>query len=383
MDLILGIDLCENNTQVSYYFEKDNDIVSVPFSGNRMIIENDQPLSSVISEIANGNPDVKEAYKKYIIGLLDNAVHHTTIENIAWIGVTLENYHIDALDVLKQIFTELGFGKKVSFISHEESFCNYVVTTKKELWNSGCALIDFSSKGLKFSLLNNARIPEGNVITVNSTDIAAKEVKQILAGELDLKDASDFLVQVTNENFGKQIVSSVYLTGAIFDKFELPKEYTQFLCSKRRAFAGQNLFVKGACIEAAIKAKAFDMSEYIFACANRLTATIEMDIVEKGVPMKFRIAKAGNNWYASTRVFDCILNATEAVSLRVTNLGAKDSKSISISLDEIPKRPAKTTRVEIGFSFKGADRCLVTIKDKGFGEFFKSSGTVIHRELEL
>lgn len=41
-----------------------------------------------------------------------------------------------------------------------------------------------------------------------------------------------------------KIVSAVYLTGAGFEAENLPKELTHVLCARRKAFAGQNLFVK-------------------------------------------------------------------------------------------------------------------------------------------
>ena len=54
-----------------------------------------------------------------------------------------------------------------------------------------------------------------------------------------------------------------------------------------------------------------------------------------------------------------------------------------VDISEIPFREGRTTRISIHVEFMDADRCNITIKDLGFGEFVKSSGKVIHRELTL
>ena len=54
-----------------------------------------------------------------------------------------------------------------------------------------------------------------------------------------------------------------------------------------------------------------------------------------------------------------------------------------VDISEIPFREGKTTRVSVSVSFVDSDRCNITIKDLGFGEFVKSSGKVISKELVL
>lgn len=382
-DLILGIDLCEASSQISYYKESAKDIESIPFWGSTMILKNETLLSQRIEAMNAGNPEAKESLKKHVGELTETALRHTGSDRIAWICVALEQFHTAVLDALEQIFGELGYENRISFISHVESYCHYVVMTRRELWNSGCMLIDFSREGLFFHCLHNSKLKDGTVITVDSARVTDGPVQEVLEGRKTLDECAIYLEKEARGRFEKQIISSVYLTGEIFDTPQIPQNVLDFLCTRRRVFAGQNLYVKGACIAAAVRAKRIDLPEFIFACQHRLTTTIEMDIVEKGVPMRFRIARAGSNWHEATRSFDCILNQCDRIDLRLTNLGAQEGRRENISLEEIPYRGPKATRVEIKFAFMGADRCLVTVRDKGFGDFFKSSGIVIYRELEL
>lgn len=382
-ELIVGMDISENISLISYYNDRIKDVESVPFWGNQMVLNNAKPLSVMLKEAQEVTGGKNCELKSHIELMLESVYKYTGAGKITHLCVTTDTYHITLLDTVKSIFESLGYGDEVSYISHVESYCHYVVTTRKELWGSGCALMDFTDAGLRFDMFRSTKTKEGIVVTVDSYNYTDGDVAHIIDGSKTLEDGSQYVEKLAREHFDRQIISSIYLTGEKFDEPYLPKNLLNYLCGKRRVFAGQNLYVKGACVAAAANTDKVDLSEFIFACDNRLTTTIEMDILEKGVPMRFRIAKAGNNWYASSRKFDCILNQVDSAELKLYNLGAATARKVNVPLNLIPYRPPKMTRVEMCFDFKGQDRCLVTVKDNGFGEFYKPSGVVVHQELEL
>lgn len=382
-ELIMGMDLTENSSQISFYNDKTKDIESIPFWGSQMILSNPKSLSEMVMEATEAAKIEECTIYKHIETMLENAYKVTAIPKIAKICVTIDNFHITVIELLKKVFKKFGLEKEINFISHVESFCHYVITTKRELWGSGCVMMDFTREGLYFHRLYGNKFAEGTIILVSSECFKDGEIGEIIEGNRTLEEGGVYLEKITRQQFDKQIISSVYLTGEKFDEPQLPKSFLGYLCNKRRVFAGQNLYVKGACVAAASRAGKLDISEFILACENRLTTTIEMDIAERGVPMRFRIAKAGTNWYEARRSFDCILNQADSIDLKLINLGAKEARRVSIPLEKIPYRPPKMTRLEMSFDFKGADRCIVTFRDKGFGDFYKASNAVIHTELEL
>ena len=67
-------------------------------------------------------------------------------------------------------------------------------------------------------------------------------------GAADLDMLSDILTQDADKLIGKKAASSVYLTGRGFDTTRLPDAFLKCICNRHRLFAGQNLYVKGACI---------------------------------------------------------------------------------------------------------------------------------------
>lgn len=59
------------------------------------------------------------------------------------------------------------------------------------------------------------------------------------------------------------------------------------------------------------------------------------------------------------------------------------NEHFKIDLTEFPKRPSKTTRIEVNFRYVAENKFEVEIKDLGFGEFFKSSEMSIKKEITL
>ena len=52
-------------------------------------------------------------------------------------------------------------------------------------------------------------------------------------------------------------------------------------------------------------------------------------------------------------------------------------------MTEFPKRPPKTTRISVDFKYLTENKFQITITDLGFGEFFKSSGMSVTKEIEI
>ena len=54
-----------------------------------------------------------------------------------------------------------------------------------------------------------------------------------------------------------------------------------------------------------------------------------------------------------------------------------------IDISSIPYREGKTTRIRMDIYAVSQDKCMLTIKDLGFGEIFRTSGRVITEEIDL
>ncbi|MFQ9208181.1 MAG: DUF5716 family protein [Clostridium fessum] len=56
---------------------------------------------------------------------------------------------------------------------------------------------------------------------------------------------------------------------------------------------------------------------------------------------------------------------------------------MKIPLEGFPKRPDRTTRIEMAFGCTGEDTMIVMIRDLGFGELFPATNRMIKQEVSL
>ena len=108
-----------------------------------------------------------------------------------------------------------------------------------------------------------------------------------------------------------------------------------------------------------------------------------MNLIQRGQETSMIVAAAGDNWYDQSATIDVIPSQQDCVEFIVTPQDVKKKKTVSIPLEGFPKRPDRTTRVQIQISFLDERTMDVKLKDQGFGELFPSSGVQIRQEVML
>jgi len=383
-ELILGIDICDQFSQVSYYDVKTQAAESVPLNGTVMILKNPVPLNIIFENAQQGLPILMNELTNLVGYLLDSAKKFRKISEIIKICVTVEEFNITLLDALKTVLSVYGYNSdRVSFISHEESYAYYVFSMKKELWSGGVLLLDYSSKGIATFQLSNFKIKNSDIIVEECQIFEDNELLEVMKGEKSLDEVDEQLVKIAKQLMNAKVISSIYLTGAGFDTNHLPSEFLKVICNRQRVFVGQNLYVKGACIAACESVAPTKYTNTIFACKNRITTGIEIEIVERGKNRILRVVKPGTNWYEAGRTMDFIVDDCNEIRLKMIPVAEKVQYEEIIDLSEFPYRTNKTTRIKMEFEFTADDRCLVTVKDKGFGDIVRSSGKIIYKNLKI
>lgn len=382
--LVLGIDVCNEYSHVSYYDKSKSLPESIPFIGNVNILENPKKLNDMFDSAASVGEDVEELAN--LLGYIISAARkHCGCREIDRICITTPQFDITVLDRFKAACIRLGGNmEKIEFISHEESFAYYAFNMHRDLWINGVVLMDYSSDGLTACRMELVNVKGTNVIveseyTAHNEDEIMRTVKS--GGEIGLDVVADRLLQCASEVMEGKATSSVYLTGIGFDTTKLPDEFLKYICNKHRVFAGQNLYVKGACNSA--WETYIGRNDVLVACRNRLSSTIDMDIVERGKNKIFRIAQAGANWYSSSREVDFIVDECSSLTLHIQPANGQKPYDEVVDFADFPYRQGKMSRINVLFEFTGDDRCNITVKDKGFGEFIKSSGKVVYKTIEL
>ena len=85
---------------------------------------------------------------------------------------------------------------------------------------------------------------------------------------------------------------------------------------------------------------------------------------------------AGTNWFDAKKEIDFILAKHNGVPLTVTPLNTGRQRIAEITLEGLQVRGNRTNRIGLSVFMEDADTVAIEIIDKGFGEFFPSTGQI-------
>ena len=95
------------------------------------------------------------------------------------------------------------------------------------------------------------------------------------------------------------------------------------------------------------------------------------------------LSNIGEYWHQAKSKAECIMEKPTEASFEIQEIMNHANESLKIDLKDFPKRPPNTTRLEINFRYLSENSFEIEIKDLGFGEFFKSSGMSVKKEITL
>ncbi len=314
--------------------------------------------------------------------LLDHIRKMVSCETFSYICVTMESLSKRRIDYILKAFSDLGYKEEqVRVISHTESFVYYTLCQPKELRTNDVVLYDFTQEHFTYRRINISRGTTPTIIQVD-TDDYTEEIPYDMVLSTEKEQADEQFMELIRSALKRGIVSTVYLTGQGFFE-QWADNSTQVLCSKRRVFLGCNLLVKGAAYAGQLRYVKDYFEDCVFYCEGRTKVDISLLVEHGDKQMPLLLSRAGTNWYEAGAITEGILDQTDQVTFVVTSPITKMSQNYVVDLREFPVRPNKTTRIEINLSYNNEEQCTILIKDKGFGEIFKSSGKSIRKLIKL
>ena len=305
----------------------------------------------------------------------------TSIMSIENITVNLREINYDIRSTLYEVFRLLKLpADKIKLQSCAESFVYYVLEEDRSIWEKGAQLFDFSRDGFFEKQLSVQKGPEGDLVYVfekTHDEFSYQGLENYsYVDHLDEK-LKELIQEILQEN----PISSVYFTGEGFNELWFVKTL-QEVSERARAFKGNNLYAKGACL-AGFRRADETLKDYNIICDGRTKATIAVEAVYKGSPCILNLSKAPVDYYDAGLVTDFILDNVTSIRFYVTSLVSRERTFVDFDLSSFPERPNKTTRVEIAIHYFNDCECEISVTDKGFGEFFKGSGEKVVKRLNM
>lgn len=404
--LVIGIDLCNEYTQVSCAEEEKTWTIPTVICKNKHADEwyigeeayahtlmgdgiiVDQLVKLVLKDGTATLSDIKyegmDLIKLFIRKILEYPEQEYGIMNISQLVIAVRKLEPKLIKALYACAKELQIPKeRVHVISHTESFVYYVLSQKKEIWNNLVGMFDLSENQLSYYEMKVQRGLKKTTVVAECENLEEGFNLDILDTLSGARLGDKILCSCGERLMQKKLYSSVFLAGKGFLKRDWAEDFMKLLCSKRRVYMEPAVFAKGASYKAADYLN--DTTSYPFTCIceGRLDTTVSLNVRHKGQETSVVLAAAGDSWYEMHATLDVITEQQDSVDLVLTPLDAKKPKTVNIPLEGFPKRPERTTRVRVQVTFMDERTMEVTLKDIGFGELFPSSGIQIRQEVMI
>ncbi len=400
--LILGMDLCDGSLQLAYLDEK-GEMVSVSPLGNDAgkyriptALCTDpqyrQWYCGADAQKLKGREgivycdDLIERAKNYdgepvLGGLTPTALftHYfrmvltalrdkTGGQIIKGLTVSVKQDDIAAVPVIKDAFAQLGIeDDRLSVITHPEAFMNYVVSQKRDIWINDVGLFYLSADAFEYYRLTFGKKQGPICVVTEKNDLSSYlDGAAVVAGET--KNAVNDFKEAVSKMINKQMVSALYFTGPGFES-AWADDVLKGLCTGRRIFRGQNLFVKGSGYKARrVFAQEEDDEQFVYIAPDALKSSISLKAYKDGGYEEELLADISTPYSEASKTVEVIMDGTNELDLIVHNVLKKDFVCAIMTLDNLEERTDKSERLSITLSFVDRDTCVITVRDIGFGE---------------
>lgn len=416
-ELILGIELREEYAQITYYHQsvkepltlagvQGTDQYQLPMAlrqgadgrwqlwdGAPQMDGEDRDICRISDlfgkifrqePIRNGNENIEPArilsvYFQLCLAQLKLLTQNTKVQ----VMVTVKELTEELGEVIAEALVGCGIDRKQIYVQdYLSSFYYYTVNQKKELWYQDVALLTYEEEAIVGYILHIDRSTKPALATAEK--IARQPMDDsVRAGRSDQdwnREKDRLFFELLKKVFERRTVSVSYLMGDYFNK-SWAERSIQYLCYKRHAFQGMNLYSKGACYAAMERAGLIGDRGILFKGRDMITVNLGMEMRIRGKESYYTLIEAGINWYEAHHVCEFIPDNEWEIRLVSKGLAEGDVVVHSMRLPHMPARPNRASKLRMTVYFSSPTHCHVEIEDLGFGEMYKPSGLVWKREI--
>lgn len=343
----------------------------------------------VVCDVRFSTITIVEKYFRKVLLLLKK---HFPNENIKQLMVTIEKFDSYLIDTIYAALENMGILKdRVSIQSHGQSYIYYALSQKKELWMNDVGMFDFNEQGLQYYQISIDRRNHPMVVGLLCKDftqtLCYNMLEECACDGTSMQGANfeniEYIFEnITNHVLHKQIISTLYLTGNGFEG-EWADRVIKELCIGRRIFKGMNLYTKGACYAAREVLNKGRFEDFIFISEEMVANEVTMKTYYDAKLNDVVLVNAAASWHEIDHKFDVILDDEKEIAFVVKNVLKRESKKLLFALDGLVTRPNKMTRLTIKVKCLDKHTCMITVKDKGFGEFYPSTNRIWEMVIQL
>ena len=402
--LIIGIDLCDTYTQATVLGREEawmlptvicrkksadkwcvgEDAYRYTLVGEGVIV--DKLLSLAMKDGTATICSVKYAgtdlLKKFLEKILDMIRAEYPDSSVAQLVISLKNMEMRLMDELMYCADYLKIPREnVHIASHTECFVYYVLSQRRDVWGGQVGMFSLSDEDLRYYELKVARGPRQMTAWAEHEELEEGFNLSVLDTGSGAKMADKILCACAERFLQKKLFSSIFLTGKGFARTDWAPEFMKQVCHRRRVFVEPSLFAKGAALKAEDYLHEKTSYPFVCLCEGKLRSTVSLKVQKRDGEVLMALASAGESWYEARSSLEVILDGERELELTISPQDSKQKRIVKVPLDGFPKRPERTTRIQITAGFLDEKTMVVKVTDKGFGELFPKTDAAIRQEV--
>lgn len=416
-ELILGFDLNESYAQLTYFHQSVKEPLTLDgaFGEEQFLIPmalrqdeagkwhiwNGEPqtegedrcrLSGIYEKIEKGQEirdgdqtfapeEILGIYFQTCMELLKLLTQNTQVQVMVSVKELTEEWS----RVIAEALIRAGVDRKRIYVQdYLSSFYYYTVNQKKELWYQDVALLTYEEEAIVGYVLHIDRSTKPAIARVDK--VARQPVGDEVRADREEKEwnreKDRLFFELLKKVFERRNVTVSYLVGDYFSK-SWAERSIQYLCYKRHAFQGRNLYSKGACYAAMERAGLIPDRGILFGGRDMISVNLGMEMRIRGKESYYPLVNAGVNWYEVHHVCEFIPAGEREIQVVSRPMAEGEPVVHMMRLPGLPPRPDRATRLRMTVYFTSPSCCHMEVEDLGFGELYKSSGMTWEREIRF
>ena len=383
-ELVVGLQMDEHAAMLTWFQSSMREPVTVDRTGDhedgRDLIE----IEPAVWKAACGQGEPIEKLRDFLQNCLMEA-----IPSVQWnelrIMVTVPKLETLLTRRIPMALELLGVQRKNIYLQdYLASFYHYTINQKKELRNGDVALLECKDEHMIGYVMHTDWSKAPAMVTIEKAGVQAVD-ERARNGRNDAdwdKERDRLFFEFLKKVFERRNVVTCFLVGDYFSREWAVRSF-QFLCQRRHAFQGMNLFTKGACYGAMERAGILHHSDLLFVGADVIRENMGLYLRVRGKEVYYPLVTAGVNWYEAHHECEMISDGDRQISIWTKPMTGGEEVQHILRLVHFPDRPPRASRLRLNLYFTASDCCSLEIEDLGFGGFFRPSGMKWNRKIHL
>lgn len=401
---VIGLDLGNEYAQISFvtFEEEEGDLYDIPVcickrnganqwfygkeaqkfaaSGKGSLVEGllHAALQEEICRIDGQETSTVDLLILFLRDCLSRLGAYKANTKIRALVISVDQLTPEMVRLLEQVRSAFREFENIFFEQKVESLFYYTINQPKELWSYEVGVIDFSERYLKTCRVEMNHKSRPIVTTIDLQEYREiqipREFPSIMEQDRFLEALDESVFEIMEGFLEGHIVTSIYLTGKIFEKEWCPKTL-KLICRNRRVFSGSNLYSKGACLSGMERiAPGENARAYLYLGREKLKVNIGVLRMEQGKTVREILLDGGTNWFEADAKFTFMPGDDMHLPIILVPLDGRKERIVPVVLPEIKGRAPKSLRFKCRLSMKTEDELSVVVEDAGLGMFYQPDG---------